>query len=56
MLDFDKYVARHGEFAIQAIIENLERYESLRSNVTASLEDRWNALMQGFPSQPRMAA
>ena len=56
MLVFDKYVARYGEFAIQALIEGLERYEGIRSKVSASLEERWNALMQDFPSHPRMAA
>ncbi len=56
MPNFETYVVRHGEFTIQAIIERLEHYEGIRSNVTASLEERWNALMQDFPSQHRVAA
>lgn len=56
MPQFDKYLARHGEFAIQAIIERLERDDGITTHQSASLEDRWNALMQDFPSQSRMAA
>lgn len=46
MPDFDKYVARHGEFGVQALIERLERYEGIRARIGISLEERWNALMQ----------
>jgi hypothetical protein len=56
MLDFHAYALRHGEFAIQAIIESLERYEGVRANAAASLEDRWNALMQRSPSPQRRAS
>lgn len=56
MLDFDKYVARHGEFSAQALIERLERYEGVRNRFGASLEDRWNALMQGSSLQQPLAA
>lgn len=51
MLDFDKYVARHGEFGVQALIERIERYEGIRASIGISLEERWNALMQECPGQ-----
>jgi hypothetical protein len=57
MLKFDKFIERHSESAAQAIIERLERYENIRSPIGASLEDRWNALMQDAPfTQDRLAA
>ena len=45
MLQFEKFVARHGEIAAQAIIENLERFENVRALHTETLEDRWQRLM-----------
>ena len=45
MLDFEKYVARHGEFGVQAIIERWERYEGIRSSAGVPLEDRWMAFV-----------
>lgn len=56
MLDFDKYVARHGEHGVQAIIERLERYEGIRASISTSLEDRWNLLMKANLSEQRIAA
>jgi len=46
MLDFDTYLMRHGEFGVQAIIEQIERTEGVRHNRIIPLEDRWEALMQ----------
>jgi hypothetical protein len=58
MLDFSVYVARHGEFAVQALIERIERYEGIRNSaeIPLSLEDRWNAVMQLPLPQQRFAA
>ena len=58
MLDFDTYVARHGEFGVQALIERLERYEGIRTSaeLALSLEERWNAVMQLPTPQQRFAA
>ena len=56
MPDFHKYVARHGEHGVQAIVERLERYDGIRHHVSVSLEDRWNFLMQQNAPQHRMAA
>ena len=51
MLDFDTYVARHGEFGVQAIVENIERKEGIRYAEIVPLEQRWNALMQNAYSE-----
>jgi len=56
MLDFDKYVARHGEFGVQAIIERLERYEGIHGRIGTPLEDRWNELMNSSAASQPMAA
>jgi hypothetical protein len=45
MLQFEKFVARHGEIAAQAIIENLERFENVRGTHAETLETRWQRLM-----------
>jgi hypothetical protein len=56
MPDFEQYVARHGEFGVQAIIERLERYEGIRSRIGVPLEERWAFLMQPVQQQQRLAA
>ena len=56
MLDFDNYVARYGESAIQAIIERLECYENIRASLYVSLEDRWNYLMNDNAANQHLAA
>ena len=55
MLQFDAFVARHGEIVAQAIIENLERFEGIRARCGQSLEQRWTCLMQTH-DQPALAA
>ena len=45
MLRFEHFVARHGEVAAEALIENLERYESVHTQSSLSLEERWKRLM-----------
>jgi hypothetical protein len=45
MLNFDTYVARHGEYGVQAIVEGIERREGIRFASTVSLQERWDALM-----------
>lgn len=57
MLDFDTYVTRHGEFGVQAIVENIERKEGIRYAEVLPLEARWNALMRNAaPERARLAA
>ena len=46
MLQFDQFVARHGEIVAQAVLENLERFEGVRSNTSIPLEQRWESLMR----------
>jgi len=55
MLEFETFVARHGEVAAQALIENLERFEGVRHAVVVPLEQRWASLMQA-PFQQQSAA
>lgn len=45
MLEFETFVARHGEVAAQAILENLERFEGVRSASVICLETRWQKMM-----------
>lgn len=58
MLDFHKYLMRHGEFGVQSIIEQIERVEGIRSRTDVPLESRWAALMQAASAQQpqRLAA
>lgn len=49
MLQFEQFVARHGEVAAQAIVENLERFEGVRIHCVMSLEERWQRLMHAEP-------
>ncbi len=56
MLDFETYVARHGEFGVQAIIERIERNEGIRHAEVLPLEQRWNALMRNHASDHRKLA
>ena len=59
MLDFNQYIARHGEYGVQALVEQIERTAGIHSNVEAPLplETRWNAVMLApVPTQQRLAA
>jgi hypothetical protein len=57
MLNFDNFVARHGEFGVQAIVEGIERREGIRLENNISLQERWDALMKKTASfDARMAA
>lgn len=51
MPDYHKYLMRHGEFGVQAIIEQIERSEGIRHTVIMTLEDRWSALMREPPTK-----
>ncbi|MDX2027929.1 MAG: hypothetical protein SFW62_04780 [Alphaproteobacteria bacterium] len=54
MLQFDQFIARHGEAVAQALLENIERFEGVRADLASSLEDRWLRVMQS--SDQRLAA
>lgn len=51
MLRFDHFVARYGEIAVQAIVENLERFEGLPPFHALSLEERWQRVMHKADGQ-----
>ncbi len=46
MMNYEKFIARHGEYGVQAIVERIERYDGVKANDNLTLEQRWNALMQ----------
>ena len=56
MPDCEKYVARHGEIGALEIVERLERYEGVRRDGVASLEDRWANLRHNDPARKLAAA
>ncbi len=60
MPDFEKYIARHGEYGVQAIIENWERHQGIRANAETPLKVRWIAFVGNdyapAHSQQRIAA
>jgi hypothetical protein len=56
MTTFEIFLGRHGEVAAQALVENLERYEGVRTNVVTPLEQRWERLMQRWPQTQKAAA
>jgi hypothetical protein len=53
---FNTFVARQGEHATLAIIENWERHASVKAEVTAPLEQRWERMMHGPTDAPRCVA
>jgi hypothetical protein len=46
MPNFESFIARHGEFGVQAIIERIERYEGVAAFIGTSLEERWYRVMR----------
>ncbi len=56
MLQFDQFVARHGEIAAQALLENLERFEGIRSNTAVPVKLRWEKLVTSAPAIEAIAA
>jgi len=56
MLDFDQYVMRHGEFWVQAIIEQVERNEGVRARFNTTLEQRWDVVMNVPTAEQRLVA
>ncbi len=58
MLDFHKYLMRHGEGWILDIVEDAERVHGLHLTDRLTIEERWDFVMNDMPiHQPqRMAA
>jgi hypothetical protein len=53
MLNFESFIARHSEFGVQALSENLERYEGVPCPAGSLLEDRWKAVIgKGRTAEP----
>ncbi len=49
MLDFNKYLLRHGECWIWEILKGVERHRGLRIAEDVSIEERWDFLMNDVP-------
>lgn len=43
--DFETFLMRHGESAVQALVEQMERSQGLSFPSDSPLEDRWISLM-----------
>jgi hypothetical protein len=57
MLDFHKYLMRHGECWISEILDGVERHHGLRIAENISLEERWDFLMNDIrPAQSQQLA
>lgn len=56
MLDFNKYVDRHGEGWVQNLVEMIEQNEGIRYRIPVPLEERWNALMHYGCAMPQSIA
>lgn len=50
MLDFNKYLMRHGESWIQDVIEQQEKFKGLRASSNVTLEERWDFIMNLIPT------
>lgn len=46
MLDFESWIARHGECGVQAMIESAGRRERISLKEGCSLEERWQAAIE----------
>jgi len=56
MLNYNEYLMRHGEFGVQAVIEQIERVEGISSDSCVPLESRWMLLMQLQTTAQQLAA
>ena len=45
MLNFESWIARHGECGVQAMIESIENREKIALREGISLEERWRAVI-----------
>ena len=46
MIQFETFVARHGEHGVQALLENWERHRGIRPSDPMPLERRWEIFMR----------
>ena len=49
MPDYKAYLMRHGEHALQDIVERIERSEGIFTPPHLSLEERWQSLLENAP-------
>jgi hypothetical protein len=56
MIEFNTYIARHGDIGVQALIEKLERYDGVRPQLSASLEERWKVVVSSAQAGWQAAA
>jgi hypothetical protein len=45
MLNFESWIARHGEYGVQAMIESIENREKIALREGSSLEERWRVVI-----------
>jgi len=53
---FELVVRKYGECGVQAVIEQIERVEGIRSDSCVPLESRWMLLMQPRATAQQLAA
>jgi hypothetical protein len=46
MPNYNEYLMRHGEFGVQALVEQIERNEGIKHKQPVCLETRWTVLMR----------
>jgi hypothetical protein len=46
MIDLEDIISRHGEYGVQAILENWERSRFIRQQGLMSLEERWDRFLR----------
>ena len=57
MIDFHKYLMRHGECWISEILNGVERQRGIRFDTSVSLEERWDFIMNDIqPAQSQQLA
>jgi len=49
MIDFNKYLMRHGECWVSEILDSVETQSGVRIVKELSLEERWDFLMNDIP-------
>jgi hypothetical protein len=53
--NFQIFIARHGEAATQALIEDMERINGTEANDNLPLKQRWDSLMNQSDDQKASA-
>jgi len=56
IIQFDAFVAKHGEVGAQALVENWEQYRGIRHTAPLPLEHRWEMFINATAEPARKAA